>query len=294
MKTTLSIIDQALQENPRACLAFSGGADSLVLMDIVFKHTPHRPIVVFADAGMEYDETLPFVESVCRRYGAELHVARPARAPEDQWHRQGWPMLGKLAARIWMQKHRGRDYGFKLDVSSCCRNMKIAPARRLARKLGCTIQFTGQRGGQDDMLRGLRAIKDGAFHYVQADHLTICNPMLGWTDMMIRRYTRQNNLPIHPARLRGAVTIGCVCCGGGAQFTASAYRILRRACPDAWQRYIVDLAMGEIILAIKYDRPLALVRQALEILGGLQAVAAARPWVFDFTSRTPLPGYDKG
>ena len=293
MKTTLAIIDAAMKDHPRACLAFSGGADSLVLLDIVYRLTPHRPLVVFADSGMEYEWTLPFVQTVCRHYGAEFRVARPARTPEEQWRRQGWPMLGKLAARIWMQKHRDRNFGFKIDVSSCCRNMKIAPARRLARKLGCTLQFTGQRGGQDDILRGLRAIKDGAFHYVEADRLTICNPLLGWTDMMIRRYTRRNGLPSHPARARGAVTIGCVCCGGGAQFTASAYRILRRVWPEAWWRYIVDGAMGEIILAVKYDRPLALVRQAVELLGGLKALAIDRPWVFDFTSRSPLPGYEK-
>lgn len=293
MKTTLAIIDAAMKDHPRACLAFSGGADSLVLLDIVYRLTPHRPLVVFADSGMEYEWTLPFVETVCRHYGAELRVARPTRTPEEQWRRQGWPMLGKLAARIWMQKHRGRGFGFKLDVSSCCRNMKIAPARRLARNLGCTLQFTGQRGGQDDILRGLRAIKDGAFHYVEADKLTICNPLLGWTDMMIRRYTRRNFLPSHPAKGRGAVTIGCVCCGGGSQFTASAYRILRRICPEVWWHYIVDGAMGAIILAIKYDRQLSIVRQAIEAAGGLQHLAKHRPWIFDFTSRSPLPGYEK-
>ena len=293
MNTSLAIIDAAMRDHPRACLAFSGGADSLVLLDIVFRRTPHRPLVIFADSGMEYPETRPFVESVCRAYGAALRIASPSRTPEEQWRRQGWPMLGKLAARVWMQRHRGRGFGFRLDVSSCCRNMKIAPARRLARQLGCTLQLTGQRGGQDDMLRGLRAIKDGAFHRVAADRLTICNPLLGWTDMMIRRYSRQNGLPAHPARSRGAVTIGCVCCGGGSQFTASAYRILRRTWPEAWQRYVVEDAMGEIILALKYDRPIAAVRQAVEAAGGLRHLAEHRPWVFDFTARSPLPGYEK-
>jgi 3'-phosphoadenosine 5'-phosphosulfate sulfotransferase (PAPS reductase)/FAD synthetase len=294
MKTTLAIIDAAMKDHPRSCIAFSGGADSMVLMDIVFRRTPYRPLVVFADSGMEYFCTLPFVRTVCEHYKAELHVARPTRTPQEQWSRQGWPMLGKLAARIWMQKHRGRGFGIRLDVSSCCRNMKIAPARRLAGKLGITLQFTGQRGGQDDILRGLRAIKDGAFHHVEADRMTICNPLLGWTDMMIRRYARKNGLPSHPARAMGAVTIGCVCCGGGSQFTVSAYRILRRVWPEAWWRYIVDMGMGEVILAIKYDRPLSIVRQAIELYGGLELIARTSPWVFDFTSRSPLPGYEKG
>lgn len=293
MKTTLAIIDAAMREHPRAALAFSGGTDSVILLDIIYRLTPYRPLVVFSDSGLEYPDTRPFIEEVCRRYGAELHVAVAPRTPEEQWLRQGWPMLGKLAARIWMQKHRGRGYGFKLDVSSCCRTLKIAPGRRMMRKLGCTMHFTGQRGGQDDRLRGLRAIRDGAIHYIKTDRLTICNPLLGWTDTMGRRYTRRNDLPIHPAKARGAVTIGCVFCGGGAQFTASAFRILRQSWPEAWRRFILEAAAGEIILALKYDRPLAIVRRAVEAAGGLAHLAEERPWIFDFTCRTPQPAYDK-
>jgi 3'-phosphoadenosine 5'-phosphosulfate sulfotransferase (PAPS reductase)/FAD synthetase len=242
---------------------------------------------------MEYPDTISFVKEVCRQYNAELHIARADRTPEEQWRRQGWPMLGKMAARTWMQRHRDRDFGFRIDVSSCCRNMKIAPARRLAKGLGCTLQFTGQRGGRDDILRGLRAIKDGAIHYVKSDAITICNPLLGWTDMMGRRYVNRNNLPAHPAKARGAVTIGCVCCGGGSQFTISAFRLLRRTWPEAWRRFIIDSRAGEVILAIKYERPLSIVRKAVENLGGLERLAVERPWIFDFTVKNPLPGYEK-
>ena len=68
MKTTLAIIDAAIKDHPRACLAFSGGADSLVLLDIIYRLTPYRPLVVFADSGMEYEWTLPFIRTVCRHF----------------------------------------------------------------------------------------------------------------------------------------------------------------------------------------------------------------------------------
>ncbi len=292
MKTTLAIINAAPQG--RTCLALSGGSDSIVLMDILFMHTDRKPLVVFADSLMEYPDTEAFCKAACSRYGAELHVARPAHTPEEQWHRYGWPMLGKLAARTWMQRHRGDPLGFKIDVSTCCRKMKIGPARKLAKALGCSLQFTGVRGGGDDILRGLRAIKDTATHYVKADKMTICNPLTGWTDTMIRRYTEEHDLPIHPAKKeRGAMTIGCVCCGGGSQFTISAFRILRRSWPEAWRRYVVDAGMGRIVLAIKYDTPLATVDKAIAELGGIERLTRERPWVFDFTTDTPAPGYAK-
>lgn len=293
MQTSIEIINQAMKTSKSACLAFSGGSDSVLLLDLIFRHTPHRPIVIFSDSQMEYPETEEFCRKVCDSYGAEFHVAKGSRTPEEQWQKQGFPMMGKIAARTWMKKHKGRNFGFKIDVSSCCRNMKIAPARKLAGSLGCDLQFTGQRGGSDDILRGLRAIKDGATHYVKGDKLTICNPLLGWTDTMGRRYREKNNLPLHPARQRGAVTIGCVCCGGGSQFTISAFRLLRTTWPEAWHKYIVDLRMAEIILSIKYDEPLDLVRAAIRSLGGLETIAKERPWLFDFTNRKPRPGYDK-
>jgi len=192
-----------------------------------------------------------------------------------------------------MQRHRQNPLGFKIDVSSCCRNMKIAPARRLARALGCDLQLTGVRGSSDDMLRGLRAIKDGATHYVKTDKLTICNPLTGWTDGMGRRYHDKHQLPVHPAKARGAITIGCVCCGGGSQFSISAFSILRKTWPEAWWKYIVEIGMGPVILSIKYDQHLEKVNAALAEMGGIEAVAKERPWIFDFTVKNPAPGYEK-
>ncbi|MBN2385130.1 phosphoadenosine phosphosulfate reductase family protein [bacterium] len=293
MKTTLDIINHAMQEHPNAALAFSGGSDSIVLMDVIFKRTDHRPVVIYADSGMEHPETLPFIRKVCKRYGASLHVAKPTRSYLEQWQAQGWPMLGKLAAVMWMQKHRDRDFGYRLNVTGCCRNMKILPARKLTKQLGCTLQFTGQRGNQDDALRGMRELKDGSICYIKADKLTVCNPLLGWTDMMIRRYIKQNKLQQHPAKARGAITIGCLYCGGGGQFTNSGFRILRHELPEQWRRFIVDNGAGEIILSIKYDKPLDPVREAVKSLGGISALADAHPWIFDFLRMRPLRGYDK-
>ena len=293
MQTTIDIIDQAFTDHHAGYLAFSGGGDSLVLLDIIYTRTKRRPDVMFADDQMSHPDTLPFIRKTCKRYGAALHIAKATRTPLEQWHAQGWPMLGKLAARLWMQKHRHRNMGFKLDVSSCCRNMKIAPARKLTRKLGIDMQLTGQRGQQDDALRGLRAIKDGSTVYVKTDKLHIVSPLTGWTDIMIRRYIEQNHLQEHPAKSTGAVTIGCLYCGGGAQFTNSGFPILRRQCPDLWRWFMVEVKAGEIVLSIKHDTPLDRTRQAIDSAGGLDHLAATRPHIFDFLRMPPMKGYEK-
>ena len=89
MKTTLEIIKNALETCKKPAVAYSGGADSNVLLHLIYTHTDARPPVIFADSGMEHPDTLPFIETVCRQYGAKLHVARANRTPLEQWTRSG-------------------------------------------------------------------------------------------------------------------------------------------------------------------------------------------------------------
>lgn len=290
MKRTLAIITAAARLGPMA-LAFSGGSDSLVVLDILHRHTPHRPPLVYVDPGLDYPGTREHCQAVANLYACPLHVAEPRRSYRRQWERYGYPMLGKQPARKWTKEHP--DAGFRLDCSACCQQLKIAPGRRATRHLGAKVQLTGLRGAGESALRGLRDLQDGALHWVKTDKLWVANPLSGWTDLMVRRYLEQHQLPQHPARAAGAQTIGCVPCGGGAQFTSSAYAQMRRAAPDLWRRWIVEERLGPIILAVKHDAPLAQVEAALARLGGLEQVATERPWVFDFARPTPLPGNTK-
>ena len=200
-------------------------------------------------------------------------------------------MLGKIAARYWMQNNP--DKGFKIDVKACCRHQKIAPARKMLRDLGYDIHFTGQRGNQDDALRGMRSKKDEVIKYIKGDKLYICNPLDGWTDTMIRRYTEQNNLDSHPLKQKGAITIGCMFCGGGAQYTNSGFKILRKLNKKAWREFMVDHKAGEIVLAIKYKVHIDEIRTAVDQLGGLAKLADDKPYIFDFLVQTPMAGYNK-
>lgn len=288
------IIDTAMTNHPRACVAFSGGSDSLVLLDLIHRgldSSSPPPIVIWTDTQMEYPGSREFVEKTVAKYNLELRIARAPHTPREQWARTGWPILGKMAARLWMQQNR--HMGFKINVSECCRAMKIKPARTLARNLGLELQITGQRGSQDDGLRGLRTLKDGNIFYQQRDRLWIVNPLTDWTDAEIQGYIKQHKLEEHPARTRGALTIGCVYCGGGSQYTNSGYRILRKTWPEAWRRLIVEWGAGLVILALKHKRPIDEIRAAVQELGGLQTLAKFQPWLFDFTRKTPQPGYTR-
>jgi len=283
------IIEKAASHGKMA-LAFSGGNDSMVLLDIAAK-AGKEITVVWADSQMEYPETRDFIRETAETLGLPLRIATATRSPLQQWQQTGWPMLGKQPARLWNQANAGA--GFKCNVSECCRSMKISPARTMTRNLGCTVQLTGQRGDQDDALRGMRTVKDGAIFLQVRDRMWIANPLLGWTYDDITAYRICADLPEHPARRRGAKDIGCVFCGGGAQYENSRYRILRKTWPEAWERFMVDWGGGLVILSIKYKAFLYATVEAVHQYGGLFKLSKEKPWIFDFLRQKPLKGYDK-
>jgi len=291
MKATHEIIKKTFDKYEPA-VSFSGGGDSMVLLDIIL-NMGYKPDLIYADSQMEYGETIKFVKSIAKEKGLKLYIAKHDQTPLETWKKYGYPFLGKQSAREWMRRHSQNEYGFKLDVSTCCRKMKILPARKKLKELGLNCQITGQRGNADDRLRGMRAFKDGVIKFVKADKIYISNPLTGWTDNMVKRYTENHRLKKNPIKERGGLTIGCMYCGGGAQFTNSGFKILRKTNIKEWEKMINEYGFGKIILAIKYEKPLWEVKKAVEKLGGIEYLMKNKPYVFDYLRLNPLQGYDR-
>lgn len=286
LQEAVELADRALSEH-QGCIAFSGGVDSSILVDLVYRFTQHRPPLLFADSGLESDETRQHVQAFATRYGARLMIARPVPSPEETWAKSGLPLIGKQAGAEWQAKHAGM--GFRVSCSSCCKARKIQPARRLMRAEGFDLQLTGLRGDADSASRGMRAAKDGTYYFHQADKIWVCNPLSSWSDMKGRLYAKKYAVPMHPAVLAGHQSPGCVPCGGGAMFTGSNLRTMRLRYPEAWRKYIPIL--GPAVLSVKYGAPLTAIHRVLERLGGLEVLMRDRPHVFDFTRRIPLESY---
>ena len=76
-------------------VAFSGGKDSIVLLDLVKKALPKSGfIVVFGDTGMEFPDTYDVIDKVekqCRTEGIEFYRAVSHFKPEESWRLFGPP-----------------------------------------------------------------------------------------------------------------------------------------------------------------------------------------------------------
>lgn len=76
-------------------VAFSGGKDSIVALDLVQRALPHNEfIVLFGDTGMEFSDTYKTVDLVrdyCKGAEIEFHVAKSEYNPLDTWKKFGPP-----------------------------------------------------------------------------------------------------------------------------------------------------------------------------------------------------------
>lgn len=284
MRQTLEVLRAAVAQHPRYVLAYSGGTDSTVLLDLVARFATVPPVaLIHVRTGLEPDETLVHVTATADRYHLPLVVARPAERPEDLWRRRGlYPIAGKSSGRTWTSSHAG--YGFKADCSSCCQASKIDPGRKATREAGATLQLVGLRGNADSASRGLHAERRGALYEV--DGLAIAAPLTGWTDLRVASYVRRHRLALTPVTLAGGEA-GCLPCAGGAQFTTSSLRRARLYSPERLREILEETGLGEALLAVRFGRPLPAVRRALALLD------SAPPHVFDFIRATPMPGYEK-
>ncbi|MCL1794774.1 MAG: phosphoadenosine phosphosulfate reductase family protein [Oscillospiraceae bacterium] len=186
-------------------IAFSGGKDSCVLLDLVKKALPKgRFVVVFGDTGMEFPDTYDVIEKthqMCIEEDIPFYVAKSHLEPKQSWELFGPPSC----VLRW-----------------CCSVHKSAPQTILLRKITEineyeSLDFVGVRQHEsisrsDYEYENYGKKQKGQYSY---------NPILEWTSAEIWLYLYANNLPINETYKKGNSRAGCLLCpmsGGTSDF----------------------------------------------------------------------------
>lgn len=182
-------------------VAFSGGKDSIVVLDIVQKALPHDEfMVLFGDTRMEFSDTYKTVEIIkkeCKRKDIRFYESRSDYEPFESWRKFGPPST----VTRW-----------------CCSVHKTAPQVLLLRNILNKPDFTGMafvgvRGDESAARSKYDFVTFEGKHKGQYS----CNVVLDWSSAEIFLYIYMNNLVMNEAYKKGNRRVGCLICPRAAE-----------------------------------------------------------------------------
>lgn len=182
-------------------VAFSGGKDSVVALDIVQRALPHNEFkVLFGDTRMEFKDTYEAANQVkqqCLESGIDFMVSSSEYDPIDTWSLFGPP----ATVTRW-----------------CCSVHKTAPQILLMRNVLNKpdfrgMAFVGVRADESVARSKYEYITYGGKHKGQYS----CNVILEWSSAEIFLYIFSNNLVLNDAYKKGNRRAGCLICPRAAE-----------------------------------------------------------------------------
>ena len=260
-------------------VAFSGGKDSLVLLDLARRAFPDIP-AVYVDTGLEYPEIRNFVKTIPNVTWLHPEIPFPKVI-----ERYGYPIVSKdVAKRIyyarkgseWAIRHlngqmkngthskyneRYMKWRFLIDApfpisAYCCEVMKKAPLHRYTKESG-RMPIIGTMACESER-RQASYLKTGCngFHMKEPKS----QPMSFWLERDVLAYLRLTGIPYAPiygqiiedrGRLitTGAHRTGCMFCMFGVHLEKEPNRFQRMALthPKQYDFCINKLGCGRVL-----------------------------------------------
>jgi len=289
IRRTENLVRAALEEfDNNVFVSFSGGADSTVMLDIIWSLFPKVP-AVFADTGLEYPEVRTFVKS----FGDRVVWVKPKMRFDEVIKNHGYPVVSKSVCqkiheakttksprlfnlRMNGIKPDGRKYPhgkipekwkFLLDApfdvtSKCCKTIKNDPCDVYSKEHNAHA-FVGTMA-EESISRKLSFFKLGCNAFKAKDPKS--RPMMFWTTQDVLAYLKLKGIPYASVygdieeqddgslQFTGLDRTGCMFCMFGVHLEEGENRFqrMKRTHPKQWDYCINTLGLGKVL---KYTYP---------------------------------------
>lgn len=192
-RRTKELYDESIKRCDIAYIAFSGGKDSVALLDICHRVLPLSVPVVFSDTDMELPDTYKVLDEVKKHYpDREFITAKAETSALENW-------------RIFAPPSR--------TIRWCCSVHKSTPAlmylkKKLRKSAIKVMAFVGVRGDESYNRSFYEDASDGAKNASQLNRM----PILDWGSHELWLYIFANDLIINCAYKKGLTRVGCLMC----------------------------------------------------------------------------------
>ncbi|HMA04294.1 MAG TPA: aminotransferase class V-fold PLP-dependent enzyme, partial [Methanomicrobiales archaeon] len=198
-------------DRPCANVSFSGGKDSMAAMALARK--AGIPSAFFIDTGIEFPETVRFVEE------------------------QGVEVIRK-AGDFWAAVEKAGPPA--KDMRWCCKLLKLQPLKLHLATTGPCVTVQGNRWYESWNRADLEATSQNPANPLQLN----ISPIRNWRALEVFLYLWWRKLPVNPLYDRGIERIGCYLCPAMLE---SEHELIREMHPEfaqRWDRFLERWAAG--------------------------------------------------
>ena len=198
--------------------SFSGGKDSLAALGVLM-NVVRNPELLFVNTGLEFPETVEYVDRFVKKNHMKLHRAEAGNAFWKNVDTFGPPAK---------------------DFRWCCKVCKLGPITDMISRdfPGGTITVEGNRMLESFARSKIGFVSKSPF----VPNQTALNPVRTWTSAEIWGYIWMKNLEYNPLYEKDFERIGCYLC---ASCLSSEWRNTGRLHPelyDRWEKYLSHYA----------------------------------------------------